>query len=206
MTSRRLTLAPDEPAALCARLGLHIPPGFDRAPGAIRTAGLMVDGAVHPSVAAGLTATCAPTVAVLVTSTVGSVAAAFGARAGLGGSMIRAGESPVEIAAWPAERLGAELARAVPPLGRSPRPPLRLPLAELTSHAELRADVIGTLRATVVAPPRIAGLVVWLATADGWLAVEPADVCAGVRHVTVRPVHPIEIGAAVAPFVAGALA
>lgn len=205
LLARRLTVAPDEPAALCARLGLRPPPGFDSQPGAVRTAGLLVDGAVHRCVAAGLAATCAPALAVLMSSTVGDVAAAFGVRGDLGGSMIRAGGSGVELAAWPAERLGAELARAVPPLGLSAQPPLHLPLAEIAMRADLQAEVVGILRATVVAPPHVVGLVGWLATAAGWLAIEPAEARAGVRWATVRPVVPVDIGAAVAPLVGSAL-
>ena len=51
----------------------------------------------------------------------GDVAAALGIRGDLGGSLVRAGESDVEVAAWPAERLGVELARAVPPVAGEDR-------------------------------------------------------------------------------------
>jgi hypothetical protein len=57
-----------------------------------------------------------------------------------------------------------------------------------------------------VAPPHVVGLVVWLATAGGWLALEPAEVRDGLRWATVRPVQPDELAAAVAPLLAAALA
>jgi hypothetical protein len=162
--SRRLVLPAGEPAALCALLGLCLPPGFETEPTPVRTERLLVDGAVHPSVAAGLTATCAPRVAILLHSSIGDMAAALGVRGDLGGSMVRAGRSEVEVAAWPAERLGAELVRAVPPA------------------------CVGLLRVTVVAPPHVIGQLVWASTPTGWQQpvgnrwepVEPADIGAFV--------------------------
>jgi hypothetical protein len=206
LAARRLLLPLGEVAELCARLGVLLPPGFTGVPTSIRSEGLLDDDGVHPSVAAGLIATCAPQVAVLVRSSLGDLAAAYGIRADLGGSMLRAGDSDVEVSAWPALRLGAELARGMPQLGMSSLPRLHLPLAEISEHADLRAAVIGILRVNVVAPPDVIGPVVWLATAAGWLALEPADVHRGVRWATVRPVGPDDLGAAVAPLVAAALA
>lgn len=132
---RHLVLSRGEVAGLCARLGLLVPPDFAADPATIRTDGLLVDGEVHPAVAAGLVATCSPQLAVLIRCRSGDVAAAFGIRGDLGGSMVRVGGSDVEVAAWPAERLGGELDRAVP------------------------ASVIGLLQATVLAPPRVVGQV-----------------------------------------------
>jgi hypothetical protein len=205
LSARRLMLPAGESAAICGRLGLAPPPGFDDEPAPIRTAGLLVDGVVHPSVAAGLAATCSPQVGVVITSTVGRLTGAFGVRGDLGGCMVRADSSDVEVAAWPALRLGEELTRAVPVLGRSPLPSLHLPFEDLAACPELAGAVVGTLRATVVAPPQLVGLVVWLATDAGWLALEPAEVRAGVRWATLRPVQPEDIGAAVAPLVASGL-
>jgi hypothetical protein len=206
VSARRLALAPGEPPELCARLGLLIPPGFAHRPEPIRTEGLLVDGAVHPSLAAGLVATCAPQVGVLIATSVGDVAAALGVRGDLGGSMLRAGGSDVEISAWPADQLGRELARAVPPLGAGPRPALHLPLTELGARADLHEAVVGTLLATVVAPPAVVGQVRWWATLAGWLALEPGEARDGVRWATVRPVDPHDLGAAVAPLAAAAVA
>ncbi|MDX6198845.1 MAG: hypothetical protein QOJ79_1996 [Actinomycetota bacterium] len=203
--SRRLVLPAGEVSALCARVGLPPPPGFDAEASGIHTDGLLLGHAVHPSVAAGLRATCSPRVGVLIRSTVGDVAAALGVRADLGGSLVRAGDSDVEVAAWPAERLGAELARVVPSLGRSSMPTMHVPIGALADQPELRAGVIGSLHATVVAPPSVVGQVVWLATRTGWLAVEPLETRAGVRWADVRPAQPDEIGAALAPLIAGAL-
>jgi hypothetical protein len=182
-----------------------LPPGFTVEATAVTTDGLLLDDQVHPSVAAGLRATCSPQVGVLVRSTAGDTAAALGGRADLGGSMVRAGESAVEVAAWPAARLGAELVRAVPALGQSSLPARDLPVAAIPDDAVLRASVVGALRATVVAPPHVIGQVVWLATRSGWLAVEPAATRAGVRWATLRPVEPADLGAALAPLVAAAL-
>ena len=198
LTARRLRLAPDALAAMCRALALLPPPGFDVPSGSIGARG-------HPSVAAGLVATCAPRVGVLVTSTVGAVTAAFGLRDDLGGGFLRAVDSEVEVSAWPAVRLGEELSRAVPSLGCGAAFALHAPLTEVTDCAELRTAVRGTLRASVVAPPHVVGQVVWLATAEGWLSLEPAEVRRGVRWAFVRPVTPSELGAAVAPFVASAL-
>jgi hypothetical protein len=200
--ARRLVLAPGELPALSARLRLLIPPGFDRSPEPIRTEGLLIDGVVQPFLAAALVAACSPQLGVLVTTTVGDVAGAFGARGDVGGSMLRAGGSDVEVSAWPAEQLGRELARAVPPLGSNPLAALHLPLSAIAEHPELRETVIGTLRATVVAPPAVVGHVTWLAAAAGWLALAPAGVHDGVRWATVRPAVPDDLGAAVAPLVA----
>jgi hypothetical protein len=130
-------LPADEVAGLCELIGLLVPPGFESPGAPIRTEGLLVDGAVHPSVAAGLIATCSPQIAILARGSVGDVAAVWGVRGDLGGSMVRAGDSDVEVAAWPAVRLGAELRRAVP------------------------AGLTGTLHLTVVAPPRVVGQLDW---------------------------------------------
>jgi hypothetical protein len=159
--SRRLVLPAGELAGLCGLLGLLVPPGFEAAAARIRTDGLLVDDAVHPSVAAGLVATCSPQLAILARGSAGDVAAAWGVRGDLGGSMARAGTSDVEVAAWPALRLGAELRRVFP------------------------AGLTGTVRITVVAPPRVVGKLDW--------------------HLSGGADDALEIGAAVAPLVAAAL-
>jgi hypothetical protein len=161
LLSRRLVLPIGEVARLCELVGLLIPPGFEAPATPIRTEGLLVDDAVHPSVAAGLLATCSPQIAILARGSVGDVAAVWGVRGDLGGSMLRAGDSAVEVAAWPVERLGPELRRAVP------------------------AGLTGTLRLTVVAPPRIVGQLDWHLSGD-----------ADDAH---------DIGAALAPLVAAGL-
>jgi hypothetical protein len=205
MTRRRLVLPPGEVAALCGRLGLLPPPGFAAEPTAIGTDGLLQEGEVHPSVAAGLRATCAPRVWVGLECAALDLAAALGVRGDLGGSLVRAGDSDVEVAAWPVEHLGVELTRAVPVLGDSAMPRLHLPVNALADEPLLRAEVVGALHATVVAPPHVVGRVTWLATPTGWLCLEPAEVHDGVRWAVVRPVRSDEIGAALAPLVAAAL-
>lgn len=206
LTARRLVLPPGELADLCARIGAQLPPGFEAAPRRASTSGLVVDGKVRPSVAAGLAATCSPQLGVVMSSTLGGIAGALGIRDDLGGSMLRADGSDVEVSAWPALRLGDELARSVPALPTGDRPSLHCPLSQIPESGELRAAVVGTLRTTVVSPPDIVGQLIWLATTAGWLALEPAEVHDGVRWATVRPVEPADLGAAVAPFVAAALA
>ncbi|MCU1590294.1 MAG: hypothetical protein JWP11_1550 [Frankiales bacterium] len=204
LLARRLALQPGETASLCARLGLRLPPGIDRAPRPISTAGVLMDGVVPPALAAGLAVTCAPRVGVHV-STLGGVAAAFGIRGELGASVMRVGEDGREVSAWSPLRLGEELARCVPPLGTGRAAELHLPLADVARSPGLVDAVLGTLRATVVAPPHVMGHVVWLATASGWLSLEPAEVRDGVRWAVVRPVAPADLGACVAPFVGAAL-
>ena len=205
LAARRLVLQPGEVAALTARLRLRLPPGFE-APPTTTPWSLISGDDVHPSLAAGLRATCAPRVAVLVATTLGGCEGAFGIADDLGGSLLRTADSDVEVSAWPAVRLGDELARAAPTLPELDRPTLHLPLAELPDAPELAGIVVGTLRATVVAPPYVIGQVLWLATDAGWLALEPAEVRRGARWATVRPVGPRDLGAAVAPFLAAALA
>jgi hypothetical protein len=204
VTARRLVLSRGELAGLSVRLGLTLPPGFPARPEPVTTPGVLLDGEVRPSVAAGLAAACAPQVAVLLTA--GDAAAVFGIAGDLGGSLLGAGDSPVEVSAWPAAQLGAELARAVPPRPDLERPPRHRPLTELAADAELQALVMSTLRATVVAPPHVLGQVIWLDTRAGWLALEPSEVRNGVRWATTRPVGPADLGACVAPFAAAALA
>ena len=179
---------------MCARLGLELPPAFRATPDAVVE--------VHPSVAAGLQATCAPAVGVLVSSSFGD--AAFGVRDDLGGSLLRRVESPVEVSVWPAVRLRSELARAVAPLAARPSPPLHLPLDDVPDV--LRPLTVGFLRATVVAPPQVLGVVVWVATSHGWVWLQPAQVRCGVRWGDVRPVEPADLAGAVAPDIAMALA
>lgn len=205
-TARRLLLPPGEVAELCHRIGLVLPPTFaaERAP--LHTAGLLRDGAVHPSLATGLAATCSPQLGVLVTSSIGEVAAALGVRGDLGGSLLRAGPSPVEVAAWPAEQLGPELARVVPPLPSGPRPDLHLPVSDLATSQILRRLVVGTLHATVVTPDGVIAQLPWLGTAQGWVAVAPAEVREGVRWVQVRPVEADDLSSCLAPWIAEALA
>lgn len=201
IAARRLLLEPGEVAGACGRLGLSLPPGFAATPDALRAPGLLLDGEVHPAVAATLAAVCAPEVGVVVWSEVGDLHAAVGVRGELGGGLLRAGASLIELSTWRATSLGAELARTLPRLGASVATPVRLPLAEVPGLP----DIVGTLRATVVAPPAVLGVVVWLAAADGWLALEPAEVVAGRRWADVRPVQPDELGRALAPYLAAAL-
>lgn len=200
LTARRLFVSVVELADLSDRLGLDLPPGFSGPPAPHRRS----DDDVHPSLAAGLVATCAPVVGVTVTA-LDTVSAALGLRGDLGGSLLRAGGSEVEVSAWPAVALGHELTRTVPELGASAQPARHLPLAELTAET-LREPVVGRLQATVVAPPHIVGVVIWLATTSGWLSLEPAEVIDGRRWARLRPVQPQDLAAAVAPFVASALA
>jgi hypothetical protein len=212
-SARRLYLTPGELDLLRRRLDLPAPPGFSVDGGSgsmarLEELGVITSGAVHPSVAAGLVAACAPRVGVLVTASVGDsgVTAALGVRGSVGGSLAQSGSAAAEVATWPATELGAELARVVPPLGAHPAPALHLPLEELTGSAvEGRfGPVTGALQATVVADG-VLGLLRWLATEQGWLAVEPAQWHAGGRQASVRPVLADDLGAELAPYLATAL-
>lgn len=178
----RLVLAPGELALLAALLGLELPPGFlvrdatgDRA--RLTDLGVLSHGDVHPSVAAGLAAACAPRVGVLVEAAVGAVAvtAALGVRGDggddVGGSLARLGDAVVEASLWPAVALGRELTRLVPPAAAS-----------------------GRLRATVVAPPDVVGQRQWFADEGGW------------RTLDARPVVAGDLGQDLAPLVGAALA
>lgn len=186
----RLVLAPGELALLAALLGLELPPGFlvrdatgDRA--RLTDLGVLSHGDVHPSVAAGLAAACAPRVGVLVEAAVGAVAvtAALGVRGDggddvgdevgdeVGGSLARLGDAVVEASLWPAVALGRELTRLVPPAAAS-----------------------GRLRATVVAPPDVVGQRLWFADEGGW------------RTLDARPVDAGDLGQDLAPLVGAALA
>lgn len=191
LTAKRLALPAGQVADLCAQLGLTLPPGFTADPLPCAVEGLGPNLAV----------VCAPAVSVLVSCTLGSEAA-YGVAGDLGGSLLRFDGSDVEVSAWPATRLGAELTRGVPPLPIGERPFLHAPLHEIAELPSLRAAVRGALRVTVIAPPTVLGVLVWLATDAGWLALEPAEVRAGVRWATVCPVEPADLGPAVTPFVA----
>jgi hypothetical protein len=214
LPARRIALTPGELDLLRRRLDLPAPPGFGIDGGSGSTArleqlGVTVDGAVHPSIAAGLVAACAPQVGVLLLARARQqeVTAALGVRGELGGSLAQAGGPAVEASVWPAPALGAELARVVPPLGTAEGPALHLPMAELAAGLVvdgLRAALVGSLRATVVTD-RVVGQVVWLATTDGWLAMEPAQSRGGERWATLRPVQPHDLGAALAPALSTAL-
>jgi hypothetical protein len=217
-TARRLYLTPGELDLVRRRLDLPAPPGFDvdggnGSVGRLVQLGVLTDDAVHPSVAAGLAAACAPQVGVHLAAAVGDqrVTAVLGVRGALGGSLVHMGTAAVEVAAWPAAWLAAELSRVVPPLACSGGAPRHLPLPALSEGAPepavaaLRETVSGSLRATAVAQV-VLGQVVWLATQQGWVAVEPAHTRAGVRWATLRPVTPEDLGSALAPLLAAGLA
>jgi hypothetical protein len=194
ITARRLVMSAGQVAGMCARLRLTPPPAFD-------VAAEEVDE-VQPAVAVGLAAVCVPSVAVHVASSYGD--SVLGVRGDLGGGLVRGSSHDVEMSAWPAVRLGHEIARTVPRLGSVDRPELHLPLDE--APVALGEVTVGYLRATVVAPPQVVGVVIWVATPGGWFFLEPAEVIRGVRWARVRPVAPGDLGAAVAPFLAAALA
>lgn len=192
-TARRLVLPPGQLAAVCRDLGLTLPPAFAADPVPTSCDVAAIDS--------NLTVVCAPELSVLVSCTLGTEAA-LGIVGELGGGLIRYPGSDIEVSAWPAVRLGSELARGVPPLPSGERPTLHAPLREIVDLPFLRAAVRGILRTTVVAPPEILGVVVWLATDAGWLALEPAGMRGRDRWATVHPVESADLGAAVAPYVA----
>jgi hypothetical protein len=90
-TARRLYLTPGELDLLRRCLDLPAPPGFGVEGGSgsvarLEQLGVLTEAGVHPSVAAGLVAACAPRVGVLVTAVVpeAEVTAALGVRGAIG--------------------------------------------------------------------------------------------------------------------------
>jgi hypothetical protein len=88
---------------------------------------------------------------------------------------------------------------------------LRLTAAEQELARALSAQAAGVLHCLVTAPPRRpgekgrVGQVLWYATPGGWVGLDPEPSADGRRTVRLRPADPIDLGAWVAPLVAGAL-
>ncbi|MEU8182565.1 ESX secretion-associated protein EspG [Micromonospora sp. NPDC049044] len=69
----------------------------------------------------------------------------------------------------------------------------------------LDSEVMGVLRAVVTGPARGAvavAQIIWLATADGWLATHPVTAADGTREVVIEPVQRTDFASAVAPYLA----
>jgi hypothetical protein len=88
---------------------------------------------------------------------------------------------------------------------------LRLTASEQQLARALAAQASGVLHCLVTAParepggPGRVGQVLWYATPGGWVGLDPEPAPDGRRLVRLRPADPIDIGAWVAPLVAGAL-
>jgi hypothetical protein len=221
--SRRLVLTADELAVLVAGLpeGAALPPGVAPGPAAdpaaarqaLHARGLLVDGRPHPAVRDDLLRLAAPEVAVLleVAAPVADARAAVVVHGPLGAALVRAGDA-VELSAFAAPALAAELARLVPPATGSVPAAGTVPLQALVdpdspAGAGLRARAEGALRAVVVAGGgRAAGVVdwVWLRGVEGtggWAALEPHP-GGSQPQVRVVPVGAEDLAGAVAPSVA----
>lgn len=130
---RRLRLTAPEYAALVARLGLAMPPGWQPAP--VATAGaeaalvarrvLTTDAGrpgVHPSVAVNLRVLAAPHVMIDTLATVGGRGSRglHAVSGDLGAALFALPEGAVELSLFASGDLGRELRRAVPPERRRP--------------------------------------------------------------------------------------
>jgi hypothetical protein len=88
---------------------------------------------------------------------------------------------------------------------------LRLTAAEQELARALSAQATGVLHCLVSAPPRRpgepgrVGQVLWYGTPGGWVGLDPEPTVDGRRAVRLRAAAPIDLGAWVAPLVAGAL-
>jgi hypothetical protein len=88
---------------------------------------------------------------------------------------------------------------------------LRLSAAEQQLARALSAQATGVLHCLVTAPPRgpagsgRVGQVLWYGTPGGWVGIDPEPSPDGRRTVRLRAAEPIDLGAWVAPLVAGAL-
>jgi len=194
----------DEAVALLRRLGVALPDG---------------DGwSVHPGVADDLLVLGAPEVAVTVTASrpgldVHACLALSGPR---GAGLLRTGDSAVQLSAFPAVELAAELARVVPASADAAARPEseEVPLDMLLdgSGSRLGSRTTGTLHATVYAGPRadraagLVGSVEWVWDGRAWTGLEALPSRAGRPWVRLVPVLPTDLGPWVASLVARAAA
>lgn len=194
----------DEALALLQRLGVALPTD---------------DGwTVHPSVASDLQVLGAPEVAVTVRATrpgldVHACLALSGPR---GAGLLRTGDTAVELSAFRATDLAAELSRVVPAAaGDRQAPPVEeVPLDVLLdgSGSRLQGRTTGTLLATVLAGPRagraagVVGTVQWVWDGSGWTGLEALPSRGGRPWVRLAPVEPADLGGWVASLVARAAA
>lgn len=195
----------DEDVALLHRLGVALPADGD-------------GWTVHPAVADDLLVLAAPEVAVTVRASrpgldVHACLAVSGPR---GAGLLRTGGTAVQLSAFPAADLAAELARVVPaPVDGGPAPAVEeVPLDVLLdgSASRLAGRTTGTLHATVLTGPRpdragdVVGIVEWVWDGRGWTGLEALPSRAGRPWVRLVPVLPIDLGAWVAALVARAAA
>lgn len=234
--ARRLLLSATSLELLRRRVlepGATLPPGFalestgtpdnagvGRALSALRREGVLRSGpageSVHPAVVADLRILAAPELAVTVRAAhpdleVTSCVAVSGAR---GAAVLRTGDTAVQLSAFAAVHLAAELARAVPAPATTfePRQPQEVPLDRLLdlSPVPLRAPATGALHAVVVTgarPDRAAGVVgavEWVCDRSGWTWLEPLPSRGGRPWVRLVPVVPGDLAVCLAPLVAAA--
>ena len=236
MTAVRLLLGTDSLELLRRRVlapALDLPPGFrsatagaatpaalDRAAAALRRDGVLTaQEEVSAPVAADLHVLAQPELAVLVRARRPGldVTAAVAVRGGLGAGLLRTGPTAVQLSAFPASDLGAELARVVPTPFPTAVPAARtaatVPLDALLEGStaggaagRLRAATTGTLRAVVVHRGGTAGSVTWVLDGGGWTGLQPLPSSDGRPQVRLVPVGPEDLVRWVAPLAAAALA
>lgn len=196
---------------------LSLPPGFALEP----ARGSDVEPpavSVHPCVADDLRVLACPEAAVTVRARrpgleVTACVAIAGPR---GAALLRTGDTTVQLSAFPAGALAAELARLVPAPRSVQRPPgQQVPLDLLLSGGagtRLVGGGSGTLHATVVAgarpdrQPGVVGSVDWVWDGGGWIGLEPLPTREGRPWVALVPVGPADLAIGVAPLIAQALA
>lgn len=193
---RRLLLTDAELAVV--RGDLPPPPGWLTAAPAgaglerLRERGL-ADAGPHPALVADLARLAAPELGVLVEARCpdGDVHAAVGVVGVLGTVLRRTGAATVELSAFAAVHLAAELSRLVPATAG------RAAAAELPLEDAASVRACGLLRATVAGPGGV-GCLDWAWLGDGagggWAAVEPAP----AGRLRLRPVSATDLAPGVA--------
>lgn len=195
---------------------LGLPPGFTLVPVPGAVAG--PPPAVHPAVADDLRVLAVPELAVLLRAArpgldVTACLAVSGPR---GAGLLRTGTTAVELSAFAAADLPAELTRLVPAWVTDERSPVQeVPLDALLAGGggtRLGGRVGGTLHASVVAgarsdrPGGVVGSVDWVWDGAGWTGLEPLPSRAGRPFVRLVPAGPADLAGWLAPLLAQAAA
>lgn len=219
---RRLLLSGDGLELLRRRVllpPLSLPPGFGLAgpPGAAPRGQLpdgvvLPDGSVHPSVVGDLELLARPEVAVTVRAArPGLAVTACVAVAGVrGASLLRTGDTAVQLSCFAATDLAGELSRVVPAptVQRRGGAPQDVPLDTLLdgSAPPVRGRPRGTLHASVVGRGGLLGSVEWVWDGAGWVGLEPLPSRGGRPWVRLVPVVPDDLPRWTGPHVAAAVA
>lgn len=205
MSARRLLLSADDLARLQQHCGARLPPGFALS-GAV--AGPLSHRLAHPAVAADLAVLAGPELAVLLRATRPglTVTACLAVAGPRGAGLLRTGDALVQLSAFPAGDIAAELARAVP-VGRIGRSTEVVPLDVLLgpSGSRLHGRAAGALRAVVAGrTAAVAGSVEWVWDGAGWTSLEPLPSHHGRPMVRLEQVGPEDLAGRLAPLLAAA--